>query len=219
MQSASSETGEPPHVSVIRALRRDVLTGRLQAGASVDEDLVGSLYGADLAVARIAIEDLVGRRLLRRVRGRGVTVARIPAEAVDDIYRARELIERECILRLAANCHIPYGAREANQKIQGLVSDDPLSVVGPDMSFHLSLVEAARSHRVTTMYRSLADEVRLCMVQVQGAALLPTQLIADEHDAILRHISAGDADQAATMIRRHLSRARERLVSHLISAR
>lgn len=219
MHSLEGARNQFMHREVIQVLRQEVLLGSIPAGTIIDESVVSAQYGFEIADSRIAIEALVARRLLRRERNGVVRVALIPAEDVDDIYRSRELIERECIRRLAANRKAPKVAREANNLIRGLVRSDPIDVVGPDMNFHISLIEAAGSTRVTMMFRSLADEVRLCMAQVQGAALLPTRLIVDEHEAILRHIDAGDVEQATVTIRRHLSRARERLVSHIVPPR
>jgi DNA-binding GntR family transcriptional regulator len=83
------------------------------------------------------------------------------------------------------------------------------------MRFHRSLIDALGSVRTSRLYDELASEVVFCMSQVQGAALLPTETIAAEHDRLLDLIEAGDGDAAATLLAAHIGRARERLAERL----
>ena len=93
---------------------------------------------------------------------------------------------------------MPDAARAANREIAALVDASPREIVEPDMRFHRSLIDALGSERTSRLYDALASEVVFCMSQVQGAALLPTQRIAAEHDRLLELIEAGDGDAAAS---------------------
>lgn len=206
-------------VSVIDAvtddLRGRVLSGRIEPGAPLVEVEVAEAYDVARPTAKAAIENLVRERLLERSAHKTARVVRLTTDDVRDIYRTREIVESEVLRRLAAAREVPEAARAANADIAALEGGSPQEVVEPDMRFHRSLIAAVGSERVSRLYDSLASEVVFCMSQVQGAALLPTSVIAAEHERLLHLIEAGDGDGAAELLTVHLGRARERLVGRL----
>jgi DNA-binding GntR family transcriptional regulator len=208
-----------PVVSIIDAvtgdLRRRVLAGELAPGAALGEVDVAETYGVARPTAKTAIENLVRDRLLERRAHKTARVVRLSPDDVRDIYRTRALIESEVVRRLAREKRVPDAARTANREIAALSAAAPRQVVDPDMRFHRSLVDAIGSARTSRMYDALASEVVFCMSQVQGASLLPTELIAAEHERLLDLIGAGDEDAAAELLAAHVGRARDRLASRL----
>ena len=119
-------------------------------------------------------------------------------------------IGRDCdskgsaLRELAAERCVPTSAAAANERVRqagaSIAVSGPIASVEPDMQFHASLVEAIGSPRLERMYRSLVDEVRVCMAQVQGRKLLSVEQIAAEHQEILEHLEAGDADSAVACL-------------------
>ncbi|KJL38326.1 transcriptional regulator NanR [Microbacterium ginsengisoli] len=206
-------------VSVIDAvtddLRTRVLSGELEPEAALAEVDVADTYEVARPTAKAAIENLVRERLLVRSAHKTARVVRLSSDDARDIYRTRAIIEAEALRALAQTRRVPDDARAANAEIAALDDASPRDVVDPDMRFHRSLIDALGSERTSRVYASLASEVVFCMSQVQGASLLPTALIADEHERLLALIEAGDGDAAAALLREHLARARERLVERL----
>lgn len=206
-------------VSVIDAvtddLRTRVLSGELEPEAALAEVDVADTYEVARPTAKAAIENLVRERLLVRSAHKTARVVRLSPDDARDIYRTRAIIEAEALRALAQTRRVPDDARAANAEIAALDDASPRDVVDPDMRFHRSLIDALGSERTSRVYASLASEVVFCMSQVQGASLLPTALIADEHERLLALIEAGDGDAAAALLREHLARARERLVERL----
>jgi len=206
-------------VSVIDAvtddLRTRVLSGELEPEAALAEVDVADTYEVARPTAKAAIENLVRERLLVRSAHKTARVVRLSPDDARDIYRTRAIIEAEALRALAQTRRVPDDARTANAEIAALADASPRDVVDPDMRFHRSLIDALGSERTSRVYASLASEVVFCMSQVQGASLLPTALIADEHERLLALIEAGDGDAAAALLREHLARARERLVERL----
>lgn len=202
-------------VSVVDAVANDlrdrILSGELVAGTPLGEAKVSAAYDVSRPTARSAIDALVAARLLVRGAHKTARVTALTAPDVDDIYGARAAVESEVVRRLAAGRTRPSRADAANARIRELESAEPLAVVGPDMEFHRALVDAAGSERLSSIYALLADEVRLCMTQVQSAALLSTTDIAAQHARILDDISAGDAASATASLQQHLDAARSRL--------
>lgn len=206
-------------VSVIDAVTEDlrsrVLSGRLQPEAPLVEVEIAEEYDVARPTAKAAIENLVRERLLERSAHKTARVVRLAPEDVRDIYRTREIVESEVLRRLAAGRRTSDAARAANSEIAALADASPREIVEPDMRFHRSLIDALGSERTSRLYDSLASEVIFCMSQVQGASLLPTAVIAAEHDRLLELIEAGDGDGAVALLAAHLGRARERLVGRL----
>lgn len=206
-------------VSVVDAvaddLRRRILDGELEPGAALGEVDVAVTYDVARPTAKTAIEHLVRERLLERRAHRTARVVRLTPDDARDIYRARAVIETQCVRMLAGERRVPPGARAANAQIAALSHASPREVVEPDMRFHRSLVHALESARTSRMYDALASEVVFCMSQVQGASLLPTALIVREHDELLALVEKGDADGAAALMAAHIGRARERLAERL----
>lgn len=206
-------------ISVIDAvaddLRRRVLSGELAPETSLGEVEVAETYDVARPTAKAAIENLVRERLLERRAHKTARVVRLTPDDARDIYRTRAVIEAEVLRILAAEKRVPDAARAANGEIAALVDASPSEIVEPDMRFHRSLVDSLSSVRTSGIYDSLASEVVFCMSQVQGASLLPTELIAGEHERMLELIEAGDGDAAAQLLEIHLGRARERLAERL----
>ncbi|MBD7958154.1 GntR family transcriptional regulator [Microbacterium sp. Sa4CUA7] len=206
-------------VSVIDAitddLRRRVLSGDLAPDTTLGEVEIAESYDVARPTAKAAIENLVRDRLLERRAHKSARVVRLTPDDARDIYRTRVVIEAQVLRLLAAERRVPDAAREANKEISALVDASPHDIVEPDMRFHRSLVDALGSTRTSGIYQSLASEVVFCMSQVQGASLLPTSLIAGEHERILELIEAGDGEAAAELLALHVGRARERLAERL----
>jgi len=206
-------------VSIIDAvtddLRGRVLSGELEPGTPLVEVEIAEEYEVARPTAKAAIENLVRERLLERGAHKTARVVRLTPDDARDIYRTRQIVESEVLRTLARERRVPEAARAANREIAALVDASPREIVEPDMRFHRSLVDALGSERTSRLYGALASEVVFCMSQVQGAALLPTQIIAAEHDRLLELIEAGDADAAADLLAAHIGRARERLAERL----
>lgn len=206
-------------VSVVDAvtadLRTRILSGDLASGQALGEVDTAAHYGVARPTVRAAIEGLVAAGLLTRGAHKSARVTELgPADAAD-IYSTRERIEAEVVRELALRRQSTPDGEQANGLLIGMADADTLSIVDADMRFHSALVDAVGSPRTSRVYRMLADEVRLCMTRTQSADLHTVADIAREHDQILHAIADGDADGAATMLRDHLQRARDRLVAHL----
>lgn len=209
-------------VSVVDAiaddLRADVLKGYLKPGESLTESDVARRYDVARATAKGAIEKLVSESFLERGTHKTARVVRLGPADVREIFHARTYLEAEVLRRLALERRVPAQAREANAEITSRQDASSFAIVDPDMRFHISLIDALGNSRTSRMYRSLAAEVKVCMAQVQGRKLASPEVIAAEHEQVLRLVEVGDGEAAALLLDEHLSRASERLVRALDGA-
>jgi DNA-binding GntR family transcriptional regulator len=210
-------------VSVVDALaddlRRRLFAGELPSGSLITEALLAEDYNVARSTSKAAIEKLTTEGLLQRGAHKSARVPVLSIDDVRDIYRTRLRLESSALRELAVERRAPDAAAAANERVRqagaAIVAGGSIAAVEPDMHFHASLVEAIGSPRVERMYRSLVDEVRLCMAQVQGRSLLSVEQIAAEHQEILEHLETGNAEAAVACLEGHLKRASDRLVRAL----
>lgn len=196
-------------------LRERILSGEIRSGTPLTEAAVSQTFGVARPSAKAAIEQLVASGLLVRTAHRSARVVGIDPETVRDVYRTRSRLESAALRELALNRTVPAAAVEANAEILAMPSGPDPATVDPDLRFHTALIDALESERTGRMYRSVLDEARLCMAQVQGRRLLDAAAIAAQHAEMLDAVAAGEGERAADLLALHLSSAEERLVEAL----
>lgn len=201
--------------AVTARLRIRILEGEIRSGAPLTEAAVSQAYGVARPSAKAAIEQLVAAGLLVRTAHRTARVVDIDPPTVRDVYRTRARLESAALRELAGARSVPPDAVTANAEILAMPPGPSAETVGPDLRFHTALIDALGSERTARMYRSVLDEARLCMAQVQERRLLEASVIARQHAEILDAVRAGDADLAARLLDEHLHAAEERLVAAL----
>jgi DNA-binding GntR family transcriptional regulator len=206
-------------LSIVDAIASDIrgnlFSGELRSDTQLTEAEVAATYGVARPTAKAAIEKLVAEGLL--LRGTHKT-ARVPAMGLDevrDLYFSRLCIESEVVRRLAIGGTVPDIVAKANNEVVGLDSGSGMEVAEPVMRFHLGLVEALGSPRLSRLFGTLMGEMRLCMAQMSYRRLLHAPAIAEEHERILEEIASGNPDQAVAALADHLQRAENRLVPAL----
>ncbi len=224
MRSALSEAGgglvrNIVVTSVIDAVVDDlkglVLARQLEPDQALTEADVATRYDIARATAKAAIERLVSDKVLVRKNHKTARVVKLGPSDVRDIYRTRAYLESEVLRRLAERREVPMEARIANAEIETLWQQGSYDIVEPDMRFHTSLIDALGSTRTSTVYGSLAFEVKLCMAQLQGSQRLSPEIIVAEHARMLVEIEQGDGQAVAALLDEHLARARELLAGDL----
>ncbi|MDA4892497.1 GntR family transcriptional regulator [Streptomyces sp. MS2A] len=203
--------------AVTAQLRARILEGDIRPGAPLTEAAVSQTYGVARPSAKAAIEQLVANGLLVRTAHRSARVAEIDPETVRDVYRTRTRLESAALRELAETRSVPVAAAAANAEILAMPPGPDPATVDPDLRFHAALIDALGSDRTARMYRSVLDEVRLCMAQVQGRRLLDAAAIAAQHAAMLDAVAAGEGERAADLLAAHLASAEQRLVEALLA--
>lgn len=201
--------------AVTSRLRDRILSGELRSGSALTEAFVSDEYAVARPSAKAAIEQLVASGLLERTAHRSARVVAIDAETVRDVYRTRARLESAALRELAGTRTVPAAAVTANAEIQAMPAGPDPATVDPDLRFHTALIDALGSARTARMYRSVLDEARMCMAQVQGRRLLDAAVIAAQHAEILEALAAGETERATAVLGIHLSSAQERLVDAL----
>jgi DNA-binding GntR family transcriptional regulator len=196
-------------------IRGNLFNGMLRSDTQLTEAEVAASYEVARPTAKAAIEKLVAEGLLLRGTHKTARVPAIGPDEVRDLYFARVCIESEVVRRLAASRTLPDTARRANDEVTALEPSSGMEVAEPVIRFHLGLINALDSPRLTRLFSTLMGEMRLCMAQMNYRRLLQAPAIAEEHKVILRAIASGDPDGAVAALQDHLRKAENRIVPTL----
>jgi DNA-binding GntR family transcriptional regulator len=188
-------------------LRDRILSGDIPPGTRLPELDLAAQYGLARPTVREALQRLVHQGVLQRRPNHSAWVPELTPDAVADIFFARIPLELYTVRVLIERGTDVADAREAVARLQALPDDAHWSqVVDADYGFHVALVSATGSERLSRLYSSMEGEVRLCIAQLRPAWHTPSAL-AEEHREVLEGIVAGSVAEAEERMREHLVKA------------
>nr|WP_194307605.1 GntR family transcriptional regulator [Dietzia sp. DQ11-38-2] len=201
---------------IARTLRRAISDGTFPPGAQLGEAALARSLGVSRGPLREAMQRLTQEGLLVSHRNRGLFVADLSAEAVEDMYLLRTTVETAALDRVL---HLGLGADTADAldaavDAMASLAHEPRSgaMVEADLDFHHVLVEAARSPRLSRVHETVLVETSMCLHAMAGTYSDAESRLA-EHRAIAGAIRAGDPDRARGLLVDHmrdgLARVRE----------
>ncbi|MCR6482403.1 GntR family transcriptional regulator [Amycolatopsis sp. OK19-0408] len=198
--------------ALVAEVRRRILSGELAPGTPLTEQGLATTFEVARPTVRSALQELVARHLVERSAGRSL---RVPLLTDDDV---RDLFTVRLPLELTAARLITTGGRPLTAVAAALAELEALPPsagwserVVAHTAFHLALVEAAGSPRLSRIYPPLQEEMQLCLARLRGSYPDPGEL-AVEHRRLLEVIASGDGDAAEAELRQHLGRALAGLV-------
>ena len=194
--------------TMAEALREELLSGAYMPGTPLSEaDLVED-HGVSLATVREALMELARDGLVVHSLHRGVEVARITPDEVRDIYAARRVFEIAGLQTLLRRRPVDVSWLEAATERMGeaAVTGDGRALVEADLAFHLAIVAAAGSRRLTRAAQSALAELRLVLSVADRAGDDLPALVAD-HQYLVEVFRGGHLREAVSALQEHLSRA------------
>lgn len=193
--------------TLAEALREELLAGAFVPGAPLREADVVARTGAAAATVREALAELARDGLVVHSLHRGVEVARITTEELRDIYKARRVYERAGLEALLARRPVDVSwLRAAGERMgEAAVAADRRALVEADMAFHLAIVAAAGSRRLTRAAQGALMELRLVLAVADRATDDLPALVAD-HQHLVDVVAAGTVRPAVAALVDHLER-------------
>lgn len=192
---------------IARALRRGIADGSFAPGTQLGEAALARSLGVSRGPLREAMQRLTQEGLLVSHRNRGLFVADLTPEAVEDMYLLRTTVETAALERVA---DLGLGVETADaldaavEKMAAL-ADEPRSaaMVSADLDFHHALVEAARSPRLSRVHETVVVETSMCLHAMRGTYTDAESRLA-EHRAIADAVRAGDRARARSLLIDHM---------------
>jgi DNA-binding GntR family transcriptional regulator len=165
---AFQRTSTTEHVAL--ALREAIITGELPQGSKLGEVGLAQRLKVGRGPIREAIRQLVQEGLGEYRVNRGTFVKVLTIDDVRDVYMAREAIEMKAVSRIVGSQEpVDFG------EVHALLEDIRAAATGivvlsdrlveADFKLHRAIVDLAQSTRLTRMFKTLAAETRMFLLQ------------------------------------------------------
>lgn len=194
-------------LEVRRAVRGDILNGRLLPGDKLSPSTIAQQYGVSLGVVREALTRLGEQGLVRSQPQQGFQVMPISREDLLDLTNTRRDIETLALRRSVARGDVEWrskvvAAHYVLEHTEQFASGDPPVLseawVQAHREFHHLLLSACGSSRLLDFAESLRDSAeiyRRWSTPIEGTR---ARNVGAEHRAIVDAVQAGHAEQAGS---------------------
>ncbi|MET9328050.1 GntR family transcriptional regulator [Tsukamurella sp. NPDC003166] len=202
-------------------LRDELLRGELAPGSKVHISETAARFGVSPSVLREALTRLAERGLVIAMPQRGFTVSDLSVEGLQDLTRARTLIEAIALRESIADGDLTWESSvlAAHHRLQRTPMTGDDGRFNPDWSeahrqFHHVLLAGGSSKRLTGIADGLRDCSDLYIHWSRTLAHDDHRDAAAEHQQIADLTLARDADAAATALVAHIERTTEVLIGY-----
>jgi DNA-binding GntR family transcriptional regulator len=206
---------------VYDGIRGSLLRGELAPGSKLKINTFTEQYGVSLSVVREAVTRLAGEGLVDASPQRGFAVTTLTIDDLQDLTRARVLIET-----LALSESIKFGdlaweasVLAAHHALARTPMMTPAGHVAPAFTvahrnFHHTLLAGCGSSRLEAIATGLRDCAEVYQHWSQEFARDATRDIASEHKTIAELTVARDEPGATLALREHIERTTAALVRY-----
>ena len=200
---------------LVELIREEIVRGDYKPAERLLLDDIAKKYEVSTMPVREALRDLETEGLVELFPHRGAVVTELSPDELEDIYDIRALLEEKATLAA-----VPNLTEETLKKMASLIDemdenlDDVSKEVALNHEFHLSLYEASgRKHlcELNHLLRFKAQHYLRAFIQELGG--MPQAQI--EHKEILVACKKGDAEQAASLMYKHVAKVGAAIVKYL----
>lgn len=190
-------------------LRRALFDGELEPGTPLREIALAEAMGVSRSTIREALGVLVAEGLATREPNRGVFVTELDPDAVDDVGRARAVLEVAGVRRWGSASDAERDAvRRALADFQRAATSEvtPSELTAAHLAIHRALAGLTGSPRLLAVADALYAEIRLALAKVDRIRRNAPEQV-HSHNALLTLLEKGDVDAAAQELEEHLAHA------------
>jgi DNA-binding GntR family transcriptional regulator len=200
--------------AIASALRSDITTGRLPAGARLRQVELATRFNVSTTPVREAFAILQHEGLVRMHPQRGATVFVPSIEDLREHYEIRAALEALAVERAAANF-----APSDSPALQALLDEmsscpDAARYVELNHRFHMALYRLSKRDRLVELISQLRNASD-AYLQIYAAEGVPSKRLDSEHREILAACEAREPERAARAIRHHLAQTVEHVTNDL----
>ncbi|MEU7915170.1 GntR family transcriptional regulator [Microbispora bryophytorum] len=186
-----------------------ILSGELPGGSLISEGEIAERVRVSRTPVREAFLRLESEELLALHPKRGAVVVPVPPGEAADVLELRLALERsaaERIARIGLRGDHHERMRELLRRQRALAeAADVGRFADADEAFHRCIVEASGNPLAGRFYATLGDRQRRMSITALRPRPERLSLLADEHEALLRHLLDGDSAAFAAALLGHLT--------------
>lgn len=213
-----------------RLLRRDILATRLKPGASLKLGALRDAYGLGWTPLREALSRLEAEKLVTAISNRGFAVAPVSQSELEDLARARMVVELPLLLESIGNGDADWESAVVTSHYRlsrcKIAPDDPSDAAVDEWdekhtAFHAALISAAKSSWLLRFQSTISDQLRR---HHRFLGLVPTLKAAagqqDGHEMAIQALreAMGIEHHTALMdaaLDRDIERAKALMIEHI----
>jgi DNA-binding GntR family transcriptional regulator len=200
---------------VADAIREAIFAGRIDLGQRLVEEELASNLNVSRGPVREALVRLSQEGLVHIERHRGVTVAELGFDAVDEIYSLRTALER-----LAAEWMCRNATEEDFERMAAVLREfDKLpqpptrsQVAGLDVAFHDALYQAAHHERLYQAWLALRSQIFLYLVHRGALRQDFAKTWLKDHEDFLEVLKRRQRGQVVKTVEAHIEGTYQRLL-------
>lgn len=191
---------------IARALRTEIVTGRMRPGTTYKMGELADQFGASRTPIREAILELEAKGLVEITRGVGFRVSRPTAEELADILEVRKMLEIPATAAAAGRIG-PDERRTAHELLDLLTEaaeqNDLTAYLDRDHDFHQFLIACSGNAKLAAIVGDLRDVQRVPgLTEIADEGNLRERNA--DHVELLAAIEAAEAHRVEEIITRHL---------------
>ena len=200
---------------ILNKLRWRIITGALSPGQLLREQELEADYGSSRGPIRESLRLLLRTGLVEHLPRRGFRVRQETKADVRNIYELRAALEGMVIAALAgldlaplcealrARCTIMEGYYKAND-IEGYFHENS--------TYHQCIIDFTNNRPIAQVLHYV-NEISLPIRYKLLKEAFPTRRSLDYHENILRHLEAGNIDEARRLTQEHILENLERAIA------
>lgn len=210
--------GRPTAQLIADQLREQIVQGSIRPGQQINESLLARQLNTSRGPLREALQRLCQEGILISRRNYGVFVSEVEMQDLKEIYELRESVESAAASRLLDGS--PKKIADTCEVLKEIVGEmakqvavaDWQTIARLDMQFHSALVAGMGNSRFIRLYKTLAAESRMCILDLE-VSHPRVDVLVEEHQNILDLLEAGDRNGLLKTIKRHMQKAVEDLTA------
>lgn len=191
---------------VYQNLRQQILSNAYLPDAALPEKALAEQLAVSRVPVREALHKLAAEGLVTIRPRQGAFVSSLSPRQFLDAYRVREALEDLAIKLALPNMTAAdleeLGRLQAEMRAHAAVEDAD-AFFAANRAFHALFVERSQNDYLQAIYYPLLDQMRRHLSSSLGLRG-GLQRSIEEHQAILGAVQAGDADEAARLLREHI---------------
>lgn len=177
-------------------IRKRILSAELAAGDPLTESGLATKFKVARPTVRSALQVLANRHLAQQVGGRSLSVPVLGEADVHDLFFARTPVELQAVRGIVENDRCLEEAEQSLRALESLPRDASWGDrVDAHTAFHIALVDAVGSTRLSRLYPAMQEEMQLGLAQLHASYPGPQDL-AQEHRELLRAVQSGNLERA-----------------------
>jgi len=202
---------------VHQAVLSDIASGQLRPGERISQEQLAQQLGISRQPVQQALTLLRKEGVLIDAPGRGLQVAPLDLEHVRHMYEVRAVIEG-LAFRSAAERYTSQADKRGSALIragrQAVAKQSYADMIAADMAFHDFIYELSGNPLVAPAMQTHWTQTQRVMGEVLMRDDKPRDTW-DQHEALLRAVTAGDGEAAERLARRHILDAAEFMITRL----